>query len=149
MSQILNIFGIDWHILLVQVVNFAVLMGLLWYFLYKPFTKLIEERRAKIIEGVANAERAETTMRDADAKKGEIITKASLEAEAVVAAARTAARAREAQLTKEAQEKYERTLAEAALKGEEIKREALRESREEIARLIVLGVEKTLAQKNA
>ena len=148
MEQILDVFGVDWKILIVQIVNFGLLLGVLWYILYKPLTKLINDRRTQIIEGVANAERAEAAVKDADAKKTEIIAKASIEAEGVVTAARTAGKTREAQIIKEAQERHERILKEAELKGEEMKREALRESKEDIAKLIVLGAEKTLTEKS-
>ncbi len=144
MDQIVATFGIDWKILLIQVLNFSVLWYLLWRFLYQPVTTLIESRRAQIIEGVANAERASTALKDSQAKKAEILTAASLEAEQLVAQARASAQAREVTLMQEAQEKYNRMLREAELKGEEIQRTALRESRDEMARLIVLGVEKTL-----
>jgi len=144
MDRIFDVFGIDWRILFVQVVNFGVLLGALWYFLYGPLTRLIESRRAQIIQGVADAERAATALREADAKKVEIVTNASIEAERVLAAAREAGKVREIALVAEAEEKCERMLKEADLKSEELKRTALLESREEMARLIVLGVEKTL-----
>jgi len=144
MEQIFGVFGVEWKMLLVQMANFGLLLAILWRFLYKPLTRLIEERRMQIIEGVANAERAETALKDAHAKKSEILTKATLEAEEVVTAARKAAKEKEAQILKEAEERHERILMEASLKGEELKREALEESREGIARLIVLGAEKTL-----
>jgi len=144
MEQLIDTFGIDWKILLVQMANFAILMGILWYLLYRPLVNLIESRRAQIIKGVADAERAGVALRDADSKKADIIAQASLEAEKIVASAREAGKAKEAALLHEGQSKYERLLVEATMKGEEIKRGALEESKEEIARLIVLGVEKTL-----
>ena len=147
MEQIIDVFGLDWHKLLVQMVNFAVLLGVLWYFLYKPLTTLIENRRAQIIKGVADAERAEAALQDADTKKADILAKASIEAQDIVNASRSTGKAREAEIVKEAQEKYERMLAEATLKGEEIQREALAKSKQEIARLVVLGVEKTLKER--
>ncbi len=143
MEQILDVFAIDWKILIVQMVNFSVLLGVLWYLLYKPLMSLIEKRRAQIIEGVANAERAEAALRDADAKKAEVMTRAALDAEALVAAARDAAKVKEGELLAEAQVKYERMLRETELKGEEIKREALAKSKDDIAKLIVLGIERT------
>lgn len=149
MEQILEVFGIDWKILGVQIINFSILMGLLWYFLYTPLTDLIEGRRAQIIKGVADAERAEEAVRDADAKKAEVLAHASIEAQNIIATARATAKTKEAEIVHDAQEKYERILSEASLKGEEIKREALTESKEEIAKLIVLGVEKTLKGKSA
>lgn len=148
MDQIIATFGIDWKILIVQIVNFSVLFAVLSYLLYKPLMRLIEQRRTQIIESIANAERAENALKDADAKKIEIVTKASIEAEGVLAAAREAAKAKEAAILSDARERYDRILAEGALKSEELKREALEESREEMARLIVLGVEKTLLEKS-
>jgi F-type H+-transporting ATPase subunit b len=149
MDQIIETFGIDWKILAMQVVNFGILLSVLWYILYRPITNLIESRRAQIIEGVANAERAETALRDSDAKKTDILAKASLEAEAIMTQARESAKKKEATILKEAEEKYQRALVEATLKGEEIERVALEKSKDEIARLIVLGVEKTLKTSDA
>jgi F-type H+-transporting ATPase subunit b len=146
MEQLINTFGIDWKMLTVQIVNFSVLFGILWYFLYRPLVNLIESRRAQIIKGVADAERADVALRDADSKKTDILAQASIEAEKIVATAREAGKAKEAELMKEGQTKYERLLAEAGMKGEEMKRGALEESKEEISRLIVLGVEKVIRE---
>jgi len=146
MEQLINTFGIDWKMLIVQIVNFSILLGVLWYFLYRPLVDLIESRRAQIIKGVADAERADVALRDADSKKTDILAQASIEAESIVASAREAGKAKEAELLKEGQAKYDRLLTEAGMKGEEIKRNALEESKEEISRLIVLGVEKMLRE---
>lgn len=149
MEQIVNVFGIDWKVLTVQVVNFAVLLGLLWYFLYRPMLTLIEKRRTQIIEGVANAERAEVALKDAGTKKAEIVTKASREAEDIVAAAREAGKQKEANMVREAEAKAARIVTEATMRAEESQREALEKSKDDIARLVVLGVEKTLREQVA
>ncbi len=144
MEQVFAVFGVEWKLLVVQILNFGVLLAALSYFLYRPLMKLIEERRTQIIEGVAQAERAQAALRDADAKKAEIITRASLDAEAALTAARAAAKEREARLIDEARTKSDRIIAEAALAGDELRRAALTEGKEELARLVVLGVEQTL-----
>jgi F-type H+-transporting ATPase subunit b len=144
MEQLIQAFGIDWRVILVQMVNFAILLTALWYFLYKPFTALIEKRRAHIIQGIADAERAHKALMDADAKKAEILAHATLNSERMLLVAREQAKQKEAEIIAQAQARSERILREADLKGKEIKEEALRESKEEIAKLIVLGTEKTL-----
>jgi len=146
MEQLITTFGIDWKVLIVQIVNFSILLILLRYFLYRPFVNLIESRRAQIIKGVADAERADVALRDADAKKTDILAHASLEAEKIVASAREVGKKKETELLERGQAKYERLLVEATMKGEEIKRSALEESREEISKLIVLGIEKTVRE---
>ncbi len=149
MEQIIEVFGIDWRILAIQILNFGILLGVLWYFLYKPITNLIENRRAQIIQGVADAERAAAALKDADAKKADILAAAALDAQALIAQARETAKSKETEIMREAQEKGERILAEATLKGEEVQREALVKSKEQIAQLIVLGAEKTLRERSA
>lgn len=149
MSQIFGVFGVDLKILIVQMVNFGVLFGILWYLLYKPLTKFIESRRAQIIEGVAKAERAEAMLADAGAKKASIMTAAALESEKMLVQARESAKTKEEVLVRMAQEKAERITAEAQLAAADAKRNALEESREELARMVVLGVEKTLRAQRA
>lgn len=147
MQQIIGVFGIDWHVLIVQIVNFTLLLSVLWYFLYKPLTTMIENRRAQIIKGVADAERAEAALKDADAKRANILAQASIEAQDIVTSARASGKARETEIIDAAQGKYERMLAEAAQKSAELEREAIAKSKQEIAKLVVLGVEKTLKEQ--
>jgi F-type H+-transporting ATPase subunit b len=149
MEQILHVFGIDWKILIVQIVNFVLLLALLWYLLYRPLLALIEKRRTQIIETVANAERAEAAVKDADAKKAEIVTQATKDAESIVATARQSGKSKEASIVEEAENKAGRIVTEANMKAEEIQREALEKSKDDIAKLVVLGVEKSLKQQNA
>ncbi len=144
MEQIIDTFGIDWKILLVQIINFSILLSILWYFLYRPLMNLIESRREQIIKGVADAERAENALRDADSKKSEILSQASIESEKILSSARESGKKKESEMLKEGQEKYERIIMEANMKADEIKREALEKSKEEIARMIILATEKVI-----
>lgn len=54
--------GIDWKLLIAEIVNFAILLFLLKKFLYKPFTNILEQRRAKIEEGIKKSEDAEKSL---------------------------------------------------------------------------------------
>jgi F-type H+-transporting ATPase subunit b len=144
MEQIINVFGIDWKLIFAQVVNFGVLLCILWYVLYKPMIRLIEQRRAQIIQGVADAERASQALRDADAKRSEILTTAILEGERLIDEVRERVKRDELALVRTAHEKQERILAEASLKAEEVHRKIVQEAKEDVARMVVLGVEKNL-----
>jgi len=57
MSELFSAFGVNWKLLLIQAVNFGLLLAALTYFLYKPILKIIDERREKVAEGVRTAER--------------------------------------------------------------------------------------------
>jgi len=48
--------GIDWFIFFAQIVNFLILMGLLWRFLYRPVMKAMSERERRIAHRLEEAE---------------------------------------------------------------------------------------------
>ena len=55
--EILYTLGIDWKLLLAQVVNFGVLAAVLAYFVYKPILKLIDSRRDAVKKSMDDVER--------------------------------------------------------------------------------------------
>jgi len=145
MDQLFATFGIDWRLLLIQAVNFGILLGALTYFLYKPLIKIIDERRAKIAEGVRAAEAADQRLAAAKAESDEIVGQGVREAESLVAAARTRADEKGAEIVRNAEAKAEAVLKEAQARAEESKRLAMQESEKEIAKAALLAAEKILA----
>lgn len=149
MEGLVTAFGIDWRLLIIQGVNFAVLLGALTYFLYKPVMKLIDERREKVAEGVRTAEAASQRLADAQKESREIVGGASREAEQLVAAARSRADEKGGEIVRAAEEKAHAVLRDAEAKAEEAKRRALQESSQEIAKAAMLAAEKILREKSA
>ncbi|HWP61310.1 MAG TPA: F0F1 ATP synthase subunit B [Candidatus Paceibacterota bacterium] len=149
MSALFQAFGIDWHLLLIQAVNFGLLLAALTYFLYKPVLRIIDERREKIAESVRVANAAAKKLEDAKTKSDSMVGAATKEAEELVAVARTRADEKANELLKAAQSRSDALLAEAAAKAEEAKRQAVRASEKEIARAAMLAAEKILSEKAA
>lgn len=147
MTEILEVFGIDFRVLTLQAVNFGIVLVVLWYFMYRPLIALIEKRRKDTIEAVANAERASAQLAEADATRKEIVTRANIEAESIVSSAKNAAKETEATLVSEAQARTDHMLAEAKIQAEEAKKKAIAESQGEVAKLVVLGIEKILTER--
>lgn len=148
MDQLFATFGIDWRLLLIQAVNFGVLLSALTYFLYKPLMKTIDERRTKIAQGVEAAEAADQRLAAAKAESDEIVGQGAREAESLVAAARTRADEKGAEIVKASEAKAEAVLRDAQARAEESKRLALQESEKEIAKAALLAAEKILAAKH-
>ena len=141
MEHIIETFGIDWKILVAQIANFVFLLGVSWYVFYKPLIALVEKRRAQISKGVADAERVAIALKDVDAKRGEIITEATIEAERILETAQEQGKHKEAEMLKEAQEQCERILAEARMKAEEMQRDSSGVREKEVAKPVVVGEE--------
>ena len=149
MNALFAAFGVDWHLLLIQLVNFALLLGVLTYFLYKPILRIIDERQAKIAEGVRTANEANKKLEDAKTQGEQMVGDAGKQAESLVATARARATELNVQAQKSAQEKAAAILKDAEAKAEEEKRQAMLESEREIARAAMLAAEKILGKKNS
>lgn len=147
MAEIFATFGIDWKLLLVQVVNFGVLLAVLWYVLYRPVIRLVRERQEHIAQGVRDAEAAQQERERIEQERNERLTAASKEAEAVIEQARDRAQEKEAQLVADAQARSERIIQESTERATDMKEQALAESQDEIARLAVLAAEKVLRER--
>jgi F-type H+-transporting ATPase subunit b len=149
MQQLFMAFGLDWRLLVIQMVNFGVLLSALTYFLYAPVTKIIDDRRKKIAEGMQSFEAAEQRLLDAQTESEGIVGSAAREAESMVAGARARATERGQEIIKAAEEKAQVTLKENAMRAEEDRRRILREGEKEIAHAAMLAAETILRQKNA
>src|SRR3989344_4551965 len=138
--EIFHAFGIDYRLLIIQIVNFGVLLLVLWKFLYTPLLKMMDERKAAIHNGVVDAQHAAAKLAEAEAEKRAMLTKAAHDADSLGERARKDAADKERHATLEAEVKATRILAEAESKSEEMKQQALAESKQEIAKLVVLGM---------
>lgn len=149
MSELFAAFGIDWRLLLVQAVNFGVLLLVLTYFLYKPLLRIIDERREKVSEGVRTAEEASRKLADAKVESDVLVGSAAREAEELVAQARSRADGVGSEIVKDAEARARSVMKDAEVRAEESKRLAMQESSKEIARAAMLAAEKILREKSA
>lgn len=147
MDALLEAFGIDWKLLIAQGINFALVLLVLWHFLYKPVMKTLDERAKKIAQGVEDAEKAKSMREGADAEAAGIVAKADVEAGELLASARESAGAERARLVKDAEARAAAIAADAEARAKEASAKALRESEKEIARLATLAAAKVLAEK--
>ncbi|HRH55783.1 MAG TPA: F0F1 ATP synthase subunit B [Candidatus Paceibacterota bacterium] len=146
MESLLNAFGIDWKLLLAQLVNFGVLFVALTWLLYKPVMKTLDDRRAKIAQGIEDAEIASQKAATADEDAAKVVKGAETEAETIVAGARDLAGTEKARIMKDAEARAAQVAADAEARAAETAAKALRDSEKEVARLAVLAAEKVLRE---
>lgn len=89
--QIAKQFGVTWPLLISQVVLFVIVAVALKKFAYGPVLKVLEERRNKIADGLAAAEKSKAELANAQAKAQELLTQASNQANKIIEEARQAA----------------------------------------------------------
>lgn len=142
MEQILGVFGIDWRLLLINSFNFGLVLLALWYFLYTPLLNMLEERRKKVAKGVIDAEAAEKKLEEIEDSRAQTLAEAGREADQILSQARTAGSKKEREILTQAQVAAAEIAKEAEAQAKETKVRAITESKEEVAKLIVLGMEK-------
>jgi len=72
--------GIDWRLLIAQLVNFAILFTALTFLLYKPLLAMLDKRRKKIADSLENAERISEELSRATSESERLISEARKEA---------------------------------------------------------------------
>ncbi len=88
MQEIIHSLGIEWKILIAQIVNFAILFFVLRYFAYRPLLKVLRERREGIIRTETDKEKATEILKGAEAKQQEMLDAARREGRTIVEEAR-------------------------------------------------------------
>ena len=83
--------GIQWKILLAQTVSFSLVFFVLWKFAYRPIFAMLETRREKIAEGLANAEKIKAELAHTEAERKRILAQAGDQANQLIEEARAAA----------------------------------------------------------
>lgn len=149
MEDIIKAFGIDGRLIFIQIVNFAILMVALVYFLYNPILNMLKAREEKIVQGIKDAEAAAAAKASADAEKKVILTDAHAEAVAVNARAKSAADTTAGTIVATAEAKAASVLAEAKAKAEQAAFQTLKDNEAAIAKSAILAAEKILRGQNA
>ncbi len=139
--------SISWPELIFALINFAVLLLILKKFLYKPFLKIMDERKEGINKALADAAKARDEVAATQKNIDIQIAKARVESQALIKAAQEKAENAKAQILLEAREEA-RLISQMA--REEIEKDqarALRELKKELADMIVLATGKILEEE--
>ncbi len=89
--EIAHQFGVTWPLLISQIILFVIVALALKKFAYGPVLKVLEERRQKIAEGLANAEKIKHDLASAQAKAQEILNQANVQGNRLIEEARQSA----------------------------------------------------------
>ena len=136
-QQIAETFGWNPSLFISQVISFCLVAFLLYRFAYKPIQTVLEERRQKIAESLANAERIKQELATAQAKAQELLTQASVQANKTIEEARAAAAAISAQESQKAVATAADIIAKARQANEAELARMKAELRKEVGRLVV------------
>lgn len=138
--------GIDGPSLIAFLVNFLLLLGIMTLVLYKPVTKMLDDRAAKIQEGLEQAElvRAESVRAEAEVKAQ--IEAGRKEGQAIVAQANQIAERVKEEAREGAKQEAEALIAKARAEIDREREEGFIQLRKEFVDLAILAAEKVINQ---
>jgi F-type H+-transporting ATPase subunit b len=84
-------FGLDWPHFIAQCISFIIVAALLYKFAYHPIQAMLEDRRKRIAEGLANADKIKAELARTEAMQREVLEKANTQANKLIEEARAAA----------------------------------------------------------
>jgi F-type H+-transporting ATPase subunit b len=147
MDALANI-GVDWKLLLAQVVNFGILLFILKRYAYQPMLRLMDERTMKIERGLSDAAAAAKKLQDVAQEETAILAAARTDAKKILAETDEAAKKRDAMRVVETENRVKKLLADAEVKIAEDRLKMLAEAKGELAETVVLAVERILKEKS-
>ncbi len=136
--------GINLPTLLAQIVNFAILFGLLYLVAYKPIMRMLDERSRKIRESMEQTEFIKQQAEQAEEEAEKRIEAASKEGqEAIARAVQTGEEVRRG-AQQQAKQEAESLVARARSEIQRERDEAIDELRKEFADLTILAAGKVI-----
>ena len=145
-TDILTSLGIDWTLLVMQLVAFLILVWALSKFVYPIFMRIIDERQSKIDESLEAARTAEDNANSAQAEIDKKLAEARKEAKEIVATAKDEATAMVTKANEKSKAQADHMLASAQ---DEIAKEVLAAKKtlhNETLELVATATEKVIGK---
>lgn len=140
------LFQVNLFWVIISALNFVVFFALIWSFAFKPVSAMLSDRKARIEQGLKDAEQARRDRESAEAERVATLSEARREAnEILTRAQKVAQETRDADLAA-TREELERLRVRAAAEIEAEKVRAIADVRAEVADLALLAAGKVVGE---
>lgn len=146
MGDLITTFHIDWHLMLAQLINFAIVVLILWKLAVKPLTAALDKRSREVRESLQDAKRIKDEMQALEQRKVASEHQAKVEAQAILKQAEAEGERQRQETLTRVRAEAEKVVAEARVKFQAEQDEAMQTMRREAARLVVAAVTKVVGK---
>ena len=130
-----------------QLINFGIVLFVLWKWVWKPVTSNMEDRTRKIEESLANADQITKEKEEFTVWKETEMSKARQEATAIISEAKTQAEALKIETLEKTKQEQQTILERSARELEQQKQQAISSAKSELAELVISAAEKLIRNK--
>ena len=145
--ELISKLGIDWKLLVAQIVNFFILLFVLYKFAYKPVLEMLEKRSKTIEKGIHDAKASEERLKEIEQTRRKILDEASREVGKLLEKAKADAEAMKKDLMAAASEQAEDLLRRTKALVAEEKEKMTEDVKKEVAKFIILATGKILQRE--
>lgn len=145
--EFIDTLGLDWRLLLAQIVNFFILLWILKRFAYGPVIAALEKRRDRIAQAEKNAQRIEENRKKSEEDREQVLKQARTEAQRIVTQSEAQGKKLQEQLTASAKKDVERIVSDAHAEIAQAKEKMLIDARREVAGMVLAASAKVLERE--
>lgn len=139
--------GINLTSFIAQIINFLIVMFLLWKFAYTPVLNILQERQKKVEQGLKNAEKAAKDRGEAELDAEKIREKAYKDANEILKNAKDAANVESAEIVKKSSEQADRIMKTARNEAASMKDRVMSEAKKEISDVVIIALNKVVREE--
>ena len=147
MGELINTFQIDWKLIIAQLINFLIVLGVLYKFAYKPVLAMLNDRSEKIDQSLKDAKKIEEKLAATEADHKEVIATARREASIIIEKGNKITEEKRTEMINRAKEEIGQIINQEKEKMQAEKAVTLKEIKTEVAELVALSMEKLLEKK--
>jgi len=145
--ELLDKLGINWALLIAQIVNFGIVAGALTFLVYRPLLNLLDQRSERIRKAMEDARKIEEQKVQVEAWRQEQMKKIDVEVGAFFEKSKKEAEVMRQQILGAAQDESLRILKKGEQQLAEERTRVLAEVQGQVANMIVRMAEKILARE--
>jgi F-type H+-transporting ATPase subunit b len=146
-AGVVGLFGLNWKLFLAQLVNFGIILFVLWKWVWGPVTKGLSDRTEKIENSLQEAEKILKDRADFDSWKQGEIAKVRIEAAGIITEAKQSAMAFRQETLDQTKSDQAKIIEQTQHKLAQEKEKLISDARSEIAGLVIQSTEVILQEK--
>jgi F-type H+-transporting ATPase subunit b len=142
--KLLTALGLDYKILIAQLINFALLLVILYKIGYKPILKFTDERKKKIAKGLDDAKNAEEAYTNAKEQQTELIVHARKEAQKILEESKVVSEKQRQESLQKTKEEVQKVVEQSKKKIMAERDKMLSEIKSEVVEMVIESTQKVL-----
>ncbi|MDA2935792.1 F0F1 ATP synthase subunit B [Patescibacteria group bacterium AH-259-L05] len=147
MEELIHQLGVEWKLLIAQIINFVILLFVLKKFLYAPLVKFMNMRKEKIVSGLEKAEQAEQAFEKLQEQKEQELAKIHKQAQSIIAKAKETGDQKQQEIIAATEKRAQKIIDDAKSQIQAEKEVMIKQVRSDIADLIAGATSKILEQE--